>query len=90
MCSFIKGTCCLNVAVGGDGGIAENHLYVSIKLYHFTPHGKRPLGTPRRGWENNSKMDIQEMGRGMNWTDLAQDKDRRRALVNAVINLRVP
>ena len=53
--------------------------------------GKRPLVRPRRRWENNIKMDLQEVGcRGMNWTDLAQDRERWRALVNAVINLRVP
>jgi len=55
------------------------------------PEGKRPLGRPRRRWEDNIKMDLQEVGCGcMNWFDLAQDRDRRRALVNAVMNLRVP
>ena len=55
------------------------------------PEGKRPLGRPRRRWEYNINMDIQEMGcGGMNWTDLAQDLDRRQTLVNAVMNLRVP
>ena len=54
------------------------------------PNGKRPLGRSRRRWENNIKMDLQEVGwRGMDWIDLAQDKDRMRALVNAVMNLRV-
>ena len=49
------------------------------------------LGRPRRGWEDNIKMDIQEMGcGGMAWIELAQDRDRWRALVNAVMNLRVP
>jgi len=52
--------------------------------------GKRPLGRPRRRWEDNIKMDLQEVGcGGMDWIDLAQDKDRWRALVNAVMNLRV-
>ena len=54
------------------------------------PEGKRPLGRPRRRWEDNIKMDLQEVGcGGMNWIDLAQDRDRWRALVNAVMNLRV-
>jgi hypothetical protein len=53
--------------------------------------GKRQLGRPRRRWKNNSKMYLQEVGlEGMDWIDLAQDRDRWRTLVNAVINLRVP
>jgi hypothetical protein len=49
------------------------------------PEGKRPLGRPRRKWENNIKMDLQEMGCvGMDWIQLAQDRDMWRALVNAV------
>jgi hypothetical protein len=55
------------------------------------PEGKRPLGRPRCRWEGNIKMDIQEVGCGcMDWIELAQDRDRWRALVNAVMNLRVP
>jgi hypothetical protein len=54
------------------------------------PGGKEPIGRPRRRWEDNIKMDLQEVGcGGMNWIDLAQDKDKWRALVNAVMNLRV-
>ena len=54
------------------------------------PEGKRPLGSPRRRWEDNIKMDIQEVGCGvMDWIQLAQDRDRLRGIVNAVINLRV-
>ena len=55
------------------------------------PEGKRPLGRPRSRWEDNIKMDLQEVGCwGMEWIDLAQDRDRWWALVNAVMNLRVP
>jgi hypothetical protein len=55
------------------------------------PEGKRPLGRPRRRWEDNIKTDIQELGGGCeDWIGLAQDKDRWRALVNAVMNFRVP
>jgi hypothetical protein len=54
------------------------------------PEGRRPLGRPRHRWENNIKMDLQEVGWGMDWFELAQDRDRCRALVNAVMNLRVP
>ena len=54
------------------------------------PGGKRPLGRPRRRWDDNIKMDIQEVGcGGMDWIDLAQDRDRWRVLVTAVMNLRV-
>jgi hypothetical protein len=53
--------------------------------------GKRPLGRPRRKWENNIKMDIQEVGGGRgDWMELAQDRDRWRALVSTVKTLRVP
>ena len=51
--------------------------------------GKRPLGRSRRRWEDSIKMDLQEVG-CMDWIELAQDRDRWRALVNVVMNLRVP
>ena len=53
--------------------------------------GKRPLGRPRRRWEDNIKMDLREVGGGCeDWMELAQDRDRWRALVSMVMNLRVP
>ena len=55
------------------------------------PEGKRPLGRPRRRWVDNIRMDLQEVGCGyMDWIGLAQDRDRWRTLVSAVMNLRVP
>ena len=55
------------------------------------PEGKRPLGRPIRRWEDNIKMDLREVVcGGMDWIDLAQDRDRWRALVNTVRNLWVP
>jgi hypothetical protein len=54
------------------------------------PEGKSPLGRPTRRWEDNIRMDLQEMGcGGMDWIGLAQDRNRWRAIVNAVMNLRV-
>ena len=52
--------------------------------------GKRPLGRPRRRWEDNIKMDLQEVGGGGDWMELVQDRDRWWALVNTVMNFRVP
>ena len=52
------------------------------------PEGKRPLGRPRRRWEDNIKMDLQEVGR--DWMELAQDRDMWRELVSSVMNFRVP
>ena len=55
------------------------------------PEGKRPLGRPRRRWVDNIRMDLQEVGCGyVDWIGLAQDRDRWRTLVSAVMNLRVP
>ena len=51
---------------------------------------KMPLGRPRRRWEDNIKMDLQELGGGGDWMELAQDRDRWRALVNKVMKFRVP
>ena len=55
------------------------------------PEGRRPLGRPRRRGKDNIKMGLQEVDcGGMDWIDVAQDRDRSRALVTAVMNLRVP
>jgi hypothetical protein len=55
------------------------------------PEGKEPLGRPRRRWVDNIKMDFREIKwDGMDWNELAQDRDQWRALVNTVMNLRVP
>jgi hypothetical protein len=55
------------------------------------PEGKRPLGRPRRNWVDNIRMDIREIGWcDVDWIDLAQDRDQWRAVVNTVMNLRVP
>ena len=55
------------------------------------PGGKRPMGRPRHRWEDNIKMDLQEVGcGGMDWIELAQDRDRWQGVLNAVVNFRVP
>ena len=55
------------------------------------PEGKRPFGRPRRRWQDNIKMDLQEVGcAGMDWIELALERARWGALVNAILNLRVP
>ena len=55
------------------------------------PEGQRPMGRPRRRWEDNIKMDLKEVGGGCgDWMELAQDRDRWWALVSTVMNLRIP
>jgi hypothetical protein len=67
-------------------GEKRNAYRISVEK----PEGKRPLGRPRRWWEDNIKMDLREIGWcGMDWIDLAQDRDQWRVLVNTVMNLRV-
>jgi len=61
------------------------------RILVWKPERKRPLGIPRRRWEDNIKMDLQEVGcRSMDWIDVAQDRDRWRALANSVKNIRFP
>jgi hypothetical protein len=63
----------------------------AYRLLVGKPEGKRPLGRPRRRWVDNIRMDILEVGWGdVDWIGLAQDRDKWRALVNSVLNLRVP
>jgi hypothetical protein len=58
------------------------------RVFVGKPEGKRPLGRPSRKWENNIKMDFEEVGCGsMGWIELAEDRDRWRALANAVMNI---
>jgi hypothetical protein len=63
----------------------------AYRLLVGKPEGKRPLGRPRRRWVDNIKMDLREVGWGdVDWIGLAQDRNRWRALVKSVLNLRVP
>ena len=76
--------CAGHVALMGEG----RHVYMVVV---GKPEGKNPMGRPRRKWEDNIKMDLQEVGYGgMYWFELAQDRDRWGALVNAVMKFRVP
>jgi hypothetical protein len=62
-----------------------------IGFFVGKPEGKRLLRRPRRRWEDNIRMDLREIGWGvMDWIDPAQDRDQWRALVNTIMNLRVP
>jgi hypothetical protein len=63
----------------------------AYKILVARPEGRRPLARPRRRWEDNIKMDLREIGFGdVDWINWAQDRGRWRALVNTVMNLRVP
>jgi hypothetical protein len=86
-------TCFISIPTGD--WIYETKINVNVRnAYRILvgkPEGKRPLGRPRRRWVDNIKMDLREVGGdGREWIDLAQDRDRWRAYVNAVMNLRVP
>ena len=64
---------------------------IALKILTDKPTGKRPLGRPRHRWEDNIRMDLEEIGiNAGNWVDSAQDRNYWRALVNAALNLRVP
>ena len=68
-------------------GSVQKCIYILMEK----PEGKRPLGRPRRRWEDNIKMDLREVGSDpREWIDLAEDRDQWRAYARAVMNLRVP
>ena len=79
-------------AVSGSAVFIDKiNVPVDLFIYLHKPEGKRPLGRPRRRWEDNIKIHLQEMGGGCgDWMELAQDRHRWRALVSTVMNLRVP
>jgi hypothetical protein len=63
----------------------------AYRILAGNPEGKRPLGGPRRRWEDNIRLDLREIGwGGMDWIDLAQDRDQWRALVNMAMDIWVP
>jgi hypothetical protein len=63
----------------------------SCRILVGKPEGKRPLGRPRHTWVDNIEKDLREIGwDGMDWVDLAQDRDQLRAIMNTVMNLRIP
>jgi hypothetical protein len=73
------------------GRACSTHGRNAYRILVGKPQGRRPLGGSRRRWVDNIKTDLREKGwDGMDWVDLAQDMDQRRALVNTVMNLRVP
>ncbi|PNF32281.1 hypothetical protein B7P43_G16947, partial [Cryptotermes secundus] len=73
------------------GHVAQKGETNAYRILVGKPEGKRPVGRPIRSWEDNIKMDLREVGwDGIDWIDLAQDRDQWRALLNMVMNLRVP
>jgi len=92
---------CILIQYCSDDQVEKNEVYGACSMYGESrsvyrilvgkSEGKRPLGRPRRIWEDNIKMDLQEVGFGvMDWIELAEDRDRWRARVNGVMHLRVP
>jgi hypothetical protein len=75
----------------GRGYSTNGEKRNSYRILVGKPEGKRPLGRPRHRWVDNIKMDLREIGwNDVGWTDMAQYRDQWRALVNTVLNLRVP
>jgi hypothetical protein len=73
--------------MGSTNGEKRN----AYRILVGNPEGKRPVGRPRRRWEDNIRMDLREIGwGGMDWIDVTQDRDQWRAPVNTVMNLRIP
>jgi hypothetical protein len=79
------------VKEGEMSRVGSTHKRDVYRVLVGKPEGKRPVGRPRRRWEDTIKMELREIGwGGMNWIDLAQDRDQWRALVNTLMNIRVP
>jgi hypothetical protein len=78
--------------MGWAGHVARTEKGSSVyRILVGRPKGRRAFGRPRRRWEDNIEMELQEVGwEGVDWFHMAQDRDRWHALVNAVMNLRVP
>jgi hypothetical protein len=76
--------------MGWEGHVARMGESGAYRILGGRPEGRRPLGRPRHGCEVSIKIDRQDVGWGTNWIELAQDRDRWGALVNVVMNLRVP
>ena len=82
---------CIAIEKNEMGGACSAYGGGEHRVLVGKPEGKRPLGRPRRRWEDNIKMDLQEVEGGFgDWMELAQNRDRWRALVSTVMNLRVP
>jgi hypothetical protein len=74
-----------------DRTCSTNREKNAYRILPWKTEGKRPLGRPKRRWVDNTKIDLREIGwDGMDWIDLTQDRDQWRALVNMVMNLRIP
>ena len=75
---------------GGNGDVSDSFMLIKLSPL-FVVYLYAPLGRLRRRWEDNIKMELQEVGRGCgDWTELAQDRDRWRVLVSTVMNFQVP